>query len=394
MKLPNAKPKVLALSPVIGGSSEVWMYRQFSKMERIDLTAICHTHTNEPSFPADNFDVITTPAKFLKNTSRKKVGTFFKQIKRRLFPSDGMSNIGREEKAWLENELETLQPEIAICHYGTTAMRYSDLLNEKKIPFLIHFNGYDLSRLVKKKHNAIHMASIAKQAAGNVVVAEYMRQWLLDHGVADERIHKIPYGVPLADYKRSEPLEASKVVRFLVVGRLTSKKSPLLTIKAFERCYLRNPDVELDIIGDGDLWSACRELVERLNIQSVVNFHGRQPPEVVRKAMHNASVFVQHSVTADSGDKEGWPVAIAEAAASGLPIISTRHASIPEQVLEGQSGFLVAEGDWESMSDAMLKLSLDSELRKQFSSKAIDHISQWDAVNQVRLLEETIFNCL
>jgi glycosyltransferase involved in cell wall biosynthesis len=66
--------------------------------------------------------------------------------------------------------------------------------------------------------------------------------------------------------------------------------------------------------------------------------------------------FVQHSVRAPSGDSEGTPVAILEAAASGLPVVSTRHAGIPEAVLDEVSGLLVEEGNVSAMADAMCRL--------------------------------------
>jgi glycosyltransferase involved in cell wall biosynthesis len=72
--------------------------------------------------------------------------------------------------------------------------------------------------------------------------------------------------------------------------------------------------------------------------------------------MQEANVFVQHSVTASDGDTEGLPVAILEAMASGLPVVSTWHSGIPEAVEDGVTGFLVAEGDWIAMGRAMLSL--------------------------------------
>ena len=53
--------------------------------------------------------------------------------------------------------------------------------------------------------------------------------------------------------------------------------------------------------------------------------------------MQHARAFVQHSVTAADGDSEGTPVSILEAGAAGLPVVSTRHAGIPEGVVKGSS---------------------------------------------------------
>jgi glycosyltransferase involved in cell wall biosynthesis len=72
--------------------------------------------------------------------------------------------------------------------------------------------------------------------------------------------------------------------------------------------------------------------------------------------MGESSVFIQHSVQARDGDSEGLPVAIIEAMASALPIVSTFHGGIPEVVADGVTGLLVGEDDVAAMSDAMAAL--------------------------------------
>jgi len=77
---------------------------------------------------------------------------------------------------------------------------------------------------------------------------------------------------------------------------------------------------------------------------------------VVAREMAGARAFVQHSLRAADGDSEGTPVSILEAQASGLPVVATRHAGIPEVVLDGETGLLVAERDVDAMAAAMLRL--------------------------------------
>ena len=78
--------------------------------------------------------------------------------------------------------------------------------------------------------------------------------------------------------------------------------------------------------------------------------------------MREVRCFVQHSLVAPDGDSEGNPVAVMEAQLSGLPVVATRHAGIPEVVLEGKSGLLVDEGDEDSMAQAIVQFVLDPEL--------------------------------
>jgi colanic acid/amylovoran biosynthesis glycosyltransferase len=85
-------------------------------------------------------------------------------------------------------------------------------------------------------------------------------------------------------------------------------------------------------------------------------------PEVV-SAIHQADILLAPSLTAPSGDQEGTPVAILEAMAAGLPVVSTVHAGIPEVVENGVSGFLVAERDVLGLAAALQRLACNPELR-------------------------------
>ena len=92
--------------------------------------------------------------------------------------------------------------------------------------------------------------------------------------------------------------------------------------------------------------------------------------------MEGARAFVQHSMTAPSGDSEGIPVAILEAGASGLPVIATRHAGIPEAVVDGETGYLVGEGDVNAMASRMRQLALEPELAGRLGARARAHVRE------------------
>lgn len=118
-------------------------------------------------------------------------------------------------------------------------------------------------------------------------------------------------------------------------------------------------------------------LVRSLRIEDKVEFKGALSPQEVRVEMQKATVFVQHSVTTVlMGDKEGTPVGIMEAMAMAKPIVATRHAGIAELITDGESGILVPEYDVEKMSEEMVRLALDSELRKELGKNARKKIEQ------------------
>ena len=83
---------------------------------------------------------------------------------------------------------------------------------------------------------------------------------------------------------------------------------------------------------------------------------------------------MQHSVTATTGDQEGFPVSLAEAAAHGLPIVSTIHSGITENVINGETGYLVQEYDYETMAEKIICLINDPALAQKLGMNGRKHI--------------------
>jgi glycosyltransferase involved in cell wall biosynthesis len=150
------------------------------------------------------------------------------------------------------------------------------------------------------------------------------------------------------------------------------------------------------MIGQGMLRGACMDLAMALNIEDGVTFLGALPPTVVRQEMRQARCFVQHSVTAASnGDSEGTPVGILEAGASGLPAVSTRHAGIPDVVIEGETGLLVEEHDVGAMASGMLRIAQDAEFAGQLGRSAGDRIrTQFSMEQSISNLWSIIESCI
>lgn len=87
-----------------------------------------------------------------------------------------------------------------------------------------------------------------------------------------------------------------------------------------------------------------------------------------------------------------WPISLAEGMASDLPVISTRHAGIVDQVTEGVSGFLVEEGEWEQMAVRMIQLAEDGELRVRIGRAARERAETLDVAGQVKKLEQVLLD--
>jgi glycosyltransferase involved in cell wall biosynthesis len=131
------------------------------------------------------------------------------------------------------------------------------------------------------------------------------------------------------------------------------------------------------------------KLSSSLDLQNVVLFKGHIPYESAGYSAQymQADIFVLPCRAAD-GTKEGMPGTLIEAMASGLPVISTVHAGIPEVVRHNVDGLLVAEGSVDELADALGALIAHADLRRTLGRSAAQRAAEFDVRNQTKELEK------
>ncbi len=273
----------------------------------------------------------------------------------------------------LAGYLEKSGFDVVLAEYGTNGAKVYKACEQAGVPCVVHFHGYDASKQSILREFEKEYQQMFDSAASLIVVSRAMLEKLVTLGAPREKIVLNPCGVSVARHDLACPEQSPPV--FLSVGRFVEKKAPNLTIRAFSRMAGKAPDSRLVMAGDGPLFSICRKLALHLGIQEQVIFTGVQSRRSVAKLMRLSRAFVQHSITAPNGDSEGLPVAVMEAGAAGLPVISTRHAGIPDAVVHGTHGFLVEEKDEEAMAEAMRTLATDPELAGQMGRRYRDRIA-------------------
>jgi colanic acid/amylovoran biosynthesis glycosyltransferase len=232
----------------------------------------------------------------------------------------------------------------------------------------VHFHGWDASIHDFLREMAEPYRRMFQYAAGVIGVSRAMCRKLVELGAPAERVHWVPCGIDCQAFAGGNP--AAVGPQFLAVGRFTEKKAPDLTLRAFAATLQACPEARLQMIGFGPLLEPAQALARELGITNAVTFAGACPPAVVQEQMRQARCFVQHSIVAPNGDSEGTPVSILEAGASGLPVVSTRHAGIPDVVSEGETGFLVDERDVAGMAEKMIVLAKDPTLAASLGAAA------------------------
>ena len=277
--------------------------------------------------------------------------------------------------AWLLLRLDP--PDVVLAEFGFEAVRVMEACRWSGVPLVVHFRGSDASAQGRIGLLEDRYRSLLATAAAVVVKSEPMAERLMRLGAAREQILISPSGANAQLFCGGAPAAAEPVL--LAVGRFVPKKGPLKTLQAFAIC-VRHPDVppaaRLWMVGDGPLLPDARRFVTDHGLEGRVHFLGGCSQREVADRMRRVRAFVQHSLVAADGDSEGSPVAVMEAQLSGLPVIATRHAGIPDVVLDGRTGLLGDEGDVESMADAMVKLLRDPALAQRLGAAGRERVLQ------------------
>ncbi len=269
-------------------------------------------------------------------------------------------------------------PDVVLAEFGFHAIRVMHLAPWSGVPLVVHFRGSDASseskfrRLEQRYRELMHLAS------GFIVKSIPMRSTLQSLGAPTDRVLISPSGADAALFQGAAPDMAPPT--FLAVGRFVPKKGPLLTLAAFERLRRQLPAslasaCRLVMVGDGPLLDEAKRVVLEQALTTQVHFAGVLSPAEIAALMRQVRGFVQHSLVAPDGDSEGSPVAVMEAQLSGLPVVATRHAGIPEVVIDGTTGFLVDEGDVQGMADAMAQLVRDPQLAAKLGAAGQERMS-------------------
>lgn len=278
-------------------------------------------------------------------------------------------------------ELTAQRPRLIHAHFGVEAVYGMEMAQRLGIPLVTTFHGFDAtyssaallgSRKPSWINYLLKRGELKRRGTLFICVSEFIRSRLLRLGFPAERTRVHYIGVDPSTFPLAQPDNAAPLI--LHVARLVEKKGTRHLLEAFALIAARHPRAQLAIVGAGPLLAQLQHQAASLGIAARVRWLGALPHAEVRRWLHRASVFCLPSCTAESGDSEGLGLALLEAAASGVPVVATRHGGIPEAVIDERTGFLVPERDAARLADALDDLLGSEALRRRFGAAAREHV--------------------
>ena len=266
-------------------------------------------------------------------------------------------------------------------HFANRAAHSAVFLKEiSGIPFSVTAHGQDFMKDLGSDDLLREICAAAEFVAAETDYSrDLLRQRCPDSAA---KIHRIYNGIDLERFPSSASTERGgysspkATPRIVSVGRLVAFKGFDDLINACGELARRKIDFVCDIIGDGPLRETLQAKVRQLDLASRVNLLGSLSQDAVLKKLEAADIFALASTTDAQGATDVFPTVILEAMASARPVVSTRLAGIPELVVDGQTGTLVAPGDSNALAQALEQFLRDPELRLRFGKAGRARIEQ------------------
>ncbi len=256
------------------------------------------------------------------------------------------------------NEPSAVKYDAIIAHFGHVGLKALRLREAGALQgnLVTFFHAYDMSVFLRERGERVY-ERLFRHGDLFLPISRLWQQRLWELGCPPERTAVHPMGIDCARFSFHPRRTGSDgVTRLVTVARLVEKKGIAYALRALALVVPRYPALEYTIIGDGPLRGELETLIEELQLQQHVRIAGWMGQDALVGCLSRMHLFIAPSVTAGNGDVEGVPVALMEAMASGLPVLSTAHSGIPELVEDGVSGLLTREMDIDALAENICRL--------------------------------------
>lgn len=366
--------------------TETFILREMLELERQGMAlAIFPLLREQPSVRHDEVGQLAAPVHYTPFLSRSIIKANFVFMRRDIRRYFGLlwsvlkSNWGSvnlcvgalgifPKSVYFARQVERCGIRHVHAHYATHPALAAYIISELtdvSFSFTVHAHDIFLQQqmLAEKVHRALFV----------VAISQFNKAYLLRYapGKPPDSIKIVHCGIEVENYghRQGQPSAHDGAVRAVCVGSLQPYKGIKYLVLACAEVVRHVPGFRCTIIGEGADRPELEALIAELGLQETVRLAGGTPQHEVAALLGSADMFVLPSVVAPSGQMEGIPVALMEAMASRLPVVSTRLSGIPELVEDGQSGLLVPPADALALAEAILTLSGDAELRRTMGER-------------------------
>lgn len=278
------------------------------------------------------------------------------------------------------------------AHHGQLGILLLPFKDETKLPLVTSIRGRDATMANQPIGYLENMKMLFERGERFFPVCQYLADRLIAWGCPPEKIRVLYGGVDLDQFHYRAPNIENSSQNILSMGRLVEKKGHHILMQAFQKVKYKFPNATLTIIGGGEMEEYLRSLAVQLDLGDSFRLLNHLPKVQVREQMAQADLFVAASLEASNGDVEGIPNVLKEAMATGIPVVSTYHAGIPELITNDKEGVLIQENNVDALAGALEWMLESKSLWPYYSANARAKIEQAFDLNQQLLQQASYYD--
>jgi glycosyltransferase involved in cell wall biosynthesis len=339
--------KLLNISLNSSPSTERYIWTQLSALAKlgVEVEAACGAGPGSDAADGDagtairTYKVQVTPLltpRFIVARLSKILRTAWHQN------SEGATEV--ELNRWAET-IACAKPDVVLVQFGTTAARVLPVLKSCGRPWAVQFHGFDATE--RKRHWGYRLALRSVLSAADAVlgcsafVIDQLKPYCARS--AWSKLHVVGPGYDETLFRQIEKQPRPKDrLKLISIARLVEVKGHDITLRAISKA---KADCELSVVGDGEKRSELEALIKELGLSDRVRLLGSRSPAECAAELRAADIFVQSSIEARNGAREGLGLGPIEAAATGLPIVVSNSGGLAETCRHGVTGFVYSAGD-------------------------------------------------
>jgi len=361
--------RVVHSTPVWLPQTETWLHTQVRCLpDRVESHVACESTANLDQFALPRIHALARASKPYRFWDR-------------LVRGFGV----RRYPGHLPQVLRTVGAHLLHSHFGHIGWANLAAARRQGIPHVVTYYGQDLGYLPRQRPVwRARYQELFAQARRVLCEGPHMARCVADMGCPEDKVRVHHLGVDLRRL-RFEPRQwdGAGPLRVLMAGTFTEKKGFPDAIRALSRIRDR-VDLVVTIIGDASPHPRNQEEKRRIlaaiaegGLSDQVTLLGYQPWSNLQLEAYRHHLFLSPSVHARDGDSEGGaPVTIIEMAATGMPVVSSRHCDIPEVIPDGTGGLLADEGEPDELAQHLIRLAENPGCWEPMARVARRHLEQ------------------
>lgn len=275
------------------------------------------------------------------------------------------------DEVWKSFKFDIIHSNVALPD-GFSGMLESRRFN---VPHVVTVHGQDFQATIKRNERCKSTVFKVLNSADSVITVSSKLKNMVRGEEFYNKIEVINNGIDSDCLKKTIKARHGSSIKILSVSNLRETKGIQFNIKAVHILEDKYPDIQYDIIGDGEYGEKLKELVKEFKLENKVNFLGRKSHEEVIKYMAGCDIFSLPSFS------EGFGMVYIEAMSQGVPVIGVAGEGIEDAIKDGYNGFLVKRKDESSLSMVLDSLIGDEKLRSRIGQSGRETVINnftWD----------------